>query len=130
MRKQFNRRTAKITIEHRNSWGDELRCNLNRRLLSEATTSNRSWFIVITMYFEDDNGCAYFDEYMYHFQSCTLTDQKSIDRFDAIRDHILSSEKNKANLKHYRDWGWFATPWESRYSYCKPEDAILIANFK
>lgn len=128
--KRIKRRTAGITVEHRNSWGDELRCNQSQRALAEATAMNRSWLVIITIYWEDPFGVAYKDDYKFEFQSCTLCDEKSIIKFDALRDHILSEEKAKGNEKHYKDWGWFGTPWESKHKYCDPDDEIIVASFE
>jgi len=101
---------------------------MSQRLLAEATTSNRSWLVVITLYWEAPSG-AYYDSYKYEFQSCTLTDAKSIEKFDALRDHILSVEKAKGNDNQYADWGWFATPWASKHKYVEPGEEVLVASF-
>ena len=128
LRKRFNRRTQGITVEHRYSWGDELHCNDTQRALAEATMSNRSWLVIITLYWEAPSG-AYKDAYKFEFQSCTLTDKKSIEKFDALRDHILAEEKAKGNEAQYADWGWFATPWESKHKHIEPGEEILVASF-
>ena len=128
LRARLNKRTVGIEVEHRDSWGDELRCNMSSRLLAEATTSNRSWLVIITIYWNSPSG-AYYDSYKYEFQSCTLTDDKSIEKFDAIRDHILSVEKARGNESQYEDWGWKATPWSSKHKYTEPGEEILVACF-
>ena len=128
LRRRFVTRTKGITVEHRASWGDELRCNDARHLLAEATATSRSWLVIISLYWEAPSG-AYEDAYKFEFQSCTLCDAKSIEKFDALRDHILSTEKAKGNLNQFKDWGWFATPWESRHKYVEPGEEILVASF-
>lgn len=125
--KRLKWQTAGITVEHRNSWGDEIRCNMTHRNLAEAMAMPRSWLVVITLYWRAPD-TDYKDDYKYEFQSCTLSDDKSIQKFEAIRDFILTAEKSKGNQNQYLDWGWFATPWESRAKYAQ-DDEILIANF-
>lgn len=125
LRERYKKRTEDIHVEHRDSWGDELRCNATQRALAEATAMSRSWLITISVYYD-----GYIDRYHYEFQDCCLCDDKSIQKFEVLRDHILSVELDKANPKHYMDWGWEGTPWENRFSYVDPEDEILVANFK
>lgn len=128
LRIRYKKRTASITIEHRDSWGDEVRTNQSQQALQMATMSNRSWLVIISLYWSAPNG-DYYDQYKYEFQSCTLTDKKSVEKFEALRDHIRSVEKAKGNIAQYVDWGWFATPWESKHKHIEPEEKVLVANF-
>jgi hypothetical protein len=129
IRDHYRRVTRGIGLEHRHSFGDEVHTNMSQRALNMATAFNRSWFVIFTVYWSSPDG-EYFDQYKYEFQSCTLTDQKSIDKFEALRDHILTVEKAKGNQAQYSDWGWFATPWESRHKHIESGEKILVASFK
>ena len=85
--------------------------------------------VIITLYWETATGEAYKDDYKFEFQSCTLTDAKSIEKFDALRDHILSEEKANGNQTHYEDWGWKATPWESKKKWVDVGEEVMVASF-